>query len=193
MTIRVHKLEGCSPTPLAHYLKALAVLRLVSEQCDAEARGWWKDEAFWLSTTLSREELINFFLDVYRPTPILSPWNAGSGFYLREGKAAEPAGGATGSRPKSGIRDAPTAATRAIDHLITGSSPRLSTYRECAANVRGILRDSSLVEAPDKRAKAALIARLRSELPEAALLWLDAAVTSAGEEFECAPLVGSGK
>ena len=62
MTIHLHKLEGCAPTPLAHYLKALAVLRLVSEQRDSGARGWWAGEAFWLSTTLSPVELVDFLL-----------------------------------------------------------------------------------------------------------------------------------
>lgn len=32
-----HKLSGCSPAPLANYLKALGILRLVSEQTDPTA------------------------------------------------------------------------------------------------------------------------------------------------------------
>lgn len=190
MTVHVHKLEGCSPTPLAHYLKALAVLRLVSEQRDPEARGWWQNQAFWLSTTLSREELVHFFLEGYEPTPILSPWNAGSGFYFREAKANEEE--ATGRRGKSGLRNVPTAATRAVEQLVAGDSPRLTTYRRCATAARQILSALGLQEAPEKEAKADLIARLRSGLPDEGLLWMDAAVTSAGEAFECAPLAGSG-
>jgi CRISPR-associated protein Csx17 len=191
MTTQVHRLEGCSPTPLAHYLKALAVLRLVSEQRDPEARCFWKEEALWLSTSLSREELVNFFVATYEPTPILSPWNAGSGFYFREAKGDEKSE-LTGRRVKSGVRSVPTAATRAVDQLIACDSPRLAAYRECATLVRSILRELGLLEAPEKEAKAELIARLRSRLPEQGIRWMDAAVTSAGEEFECAPLVGSG-
>jgi CRISPR-associated protein Csx17 len=191
MTVHVHKLEGCSPAPLAHYLKALAVLRLVSEQCDPDARGWWKEEAFWLSTTLSREELVHFVLETYEPTPILSPWNAGSGFYFREGQA-EGGGSATAQRSKTGVRNVATAATRAVDQLIASDSKRLAVYRSCATVVRSILRDLGLLEAPIKEAKAELIARLRSALPEEGIRWIDAAVTSTGEEFECAPLAGSG-
>ena len=37
MTVHVHQLRGCAPAPLAHYLKALAILRLVSEQRDPAA------------------------------------------------------------------------------------------------------------------------------------------------------------
>lgn len=36
--IHIHKLDGCAPTPLAHYLKALGILRLVAEQADPNAR-----------------------------------------------------------------------------------------------------------------------------------------------------------
>ncbi|MDZ7810555.1 MAG: hypothetical protein U5L11_11035 [Arhodomonas sp.] len=39
-------LPGCGPIPLAGYLKALGVLRLVAEQADPDARGYWEDEQF---------------------------------------------------------------------------------------------------------------------------------------------------
>ncbi len=81
MTTHLHKLIGCSPTPLSNYLKAIGILRLVSEQTDATARGWWQDEHFCLACSLTRDELQNFFLTTYQPTPIVSPWNKGSGFY----------------------------------------------------------------------------------------------------------------
>ena len=41
MTLHLHYLKGCSPTPLANYHKALGILRLVAEQADPTARGWW--------------------------------------------------------------------------------------------------------------------------------------------------------
>ena len=81
--IHVHRLHGCAPAPLAHYLKALGILRLVSEQVDANARGWWDGAHFRLANTLTREELERFFLYRYKPTPLVSPWNKGSGFYHR--------------------------------------------------------------------------------------------------------------
>ena len=81
MTIHLHRLSGCSPAPLAHYLKALGVLRIVAEQKDPEARGAWQGDEFVLLTTLDREALERFFLDEYSPTPFVSPWNKGSGFF----------------------------------------------------------------------------------------------------------------
>jgi len=79
--IHIHALDGCAPTPLAHYLKALGILRLVAEQKDPQARGWWQGERFRLATMLDRDQLERFFLDAYEPTPLIAPWNKGSGFY----------------------------------------------------------------------------------------------------------------
>jgi CRISPR-associated protein Csx17 len=67
-------LHGCTPEPLMSYLKALGILRLVAEQADPEACGAWHAEAFALSSQFDREALIKFFLEKYRPTPILAPW-----------------------------------------------------------------------------------------------------------------------
>lgn len=78
-------LPGCAPTPLASYLKAVGVLRLVGRQMDPAARGWWRSDEFHLRSTLDVEGLMDFLLDCYRPTPVLSPWNRSSGFH-GEGK-----------------------------------------------------------------------------------------------------------
>jgi CRISPR-associated protein Csx17 len=90
MTQRVHHLKGCAPAPLAHYLKALGVLRIVGEQADRDARGWWEDEHFCLSTNLSKDELETFFLELYAPTPLLSPWNKGCGFFKADDPGLAP-------------------------------------------------------------------------------------------------------
>lgn len=79
-------LNGCAPVPLAHYLKALGILRLVSEQKDADCRGAWRNDRFVLLTRLTRSELEQFFLEEYRPTAIIDPWNGGSGFYPKDNK-----------------------------------------------------------------------------------------------------------
>ncbi|MEW5980202.1 MAG: type I-U CRISPR-associated protein Csx17 [Acidobacteriota bacterium] len=86
-------LNGCTPEPLMNYLKALGVLRLVSEDNehgDPEARGCWRNDVFALHSKLftgdsskDREVLVNFFVNDYKPTPIVAPWNGGSGFYKK--------------------------------------------------------------------------------------------------------------
>ncbi|MGC2238223.1 MAG: type I-U CRISPR-associated protein Csx17 [Pyrinomonadaceae bacterium] len=74
-------LRGCAPEPLIHYLKALGVMRLVAEQLDKNVRGAWTADGFLLETTATEDDLIDFFLNKYEPTPIVAPWNGGSGFY----------------------------------------------------------------------------------------------------------------
>ncbi len=90
MNIYVHTLNGCSPAPLANYLKALGILRLVGEQADPKARGWWDGERFCLLTKLSKEQLEKFFLERYEPTPLVSPWNKGCGFFNENDPALVP-------------------------------------------------------------------------------------------------------
>ena len=185
-------LAGCAPVPLASYLKALGVFRLVAEQKDKGARGCWRDEAFVLGTTLTDEELVRFFLDEYRPSPIISPWNGGSGFYFQEGKSNEK-DAATGKKFKTGVRDQPTAATRILDSFAaTKSNDRLALYKGVISQTRDALRELNLVEAPADDKKRALVTRLRARLPEECLTWLDAAVALAGETLVFPPLLGSG-
>ena len=76
------------PIPLAHYLKALRVLRLVAEQADPLAVGYWHNEHFQLRSALDREAFLEFFLNRYQPTPIVAPWNGGSGFYEGDDQSA---------------------------------------------------------------------------------------------------------
>ena len=52
------ELAGCAPEPLMAYLKALGVLRIVSEQKDKGARGWWKNDVFWLRSPLLFKEAV---------------------------------------------------------------------------------------------------------------------------------------
>lgn len=109
MSLHLHELSGCAPAPLAHYLKALGILRLVSEQADANARGFWRGERFCLVTQLSREELEAFFLERYAPTPLVSPWLKGSGFYDKADAGLSPIRASKASRLsafRSAISDA---------------------------------------------------------------------------------------
>src|SRR5687767_4271224 len=81
-------LNGCAPVPLAHYLKALGVLRLLSEQSDATTTGSWRRDQFELHLSVDADGLVKFFSQSYRPTPILAPWNGGSGFFPKDNDVA---------------------------------------------------------------------------------------------------------
>ena len=126
-----HVLGGCTPTPLAHYLKALGILRLVAEQKDSHAAGRWQGEQFILRTVLNREELERFFLGEYRPTPIISPWNGRAGYL--EGESAE-ASNRTGAVLLKEFRDSTAERLRLYRGLIqkldqTESISEMNTVR----------------------------------------------------------------
>ena len=106
-----HVLAGCQPKPLSNYLKALGIIRLISEQKDPNAKGWFSGEAFVIRTSLDIDGLEKFFCDEYSPTPIVSPWNGGSGFYLGD-------------------------ITDGIDAISESNHPRFSSYREVISRIR---------------------------------------------------------
>lgn len=160
-------LAGCRPVPLASYLKALAVLRLVGEQADPTARGWWRDDAFVLRTALERDALVRFFLHDYRPTPIVAPWSGGSGFYPKDNRDA-------------------------IMRIAGSAAARLETYRTVIAGATDILVALDVGEKVPSEKKAVLLETCRARLLEAALPWLDAAylMTVGGPKYP--PLLGTG-
>lgn len=98
MTTHLHLLKGCAPAPLAHYLKALGILRILAEQADTQVRGCWRDEHFCLLTSLDRKQLEAFFLERYAPTPFVSPWNKGSGFFQQNDPGMAPIESSTSER-----------------------------------------------------------------------------------------------
>src|SRR3546814_19121931 len=71
---------------------------------------------------------MHFLLRDYRPTPIIAPWNGGSGFYFREGKEKEK-DPETGKLKKTGVRDEATEATRALEAIERSETIRLAPYR----------------------------------------------------------------
>jgi CRISPR-associated protein Csx17 len=164
-------LKGCSAEPLGSYLKALAVLRLVSEQADCGARGWWGADCFHLESALDQQELVDFFLTRYAPTPILAPWNGGSGFYPKDRQVG-------------------------IKGIEESSDQRFATYREAVRLARAIPEvgegkgDSQAKE--DERRETVLRV-CRNSLPDGCVDWLDAAVgISAEGKRAFAPILGTG-
>lgn len=162
-----HRLAGCRPVPLAHYLKALGILRLVAEQADPQARGSWQGETFVLHTRLDRPALEAFFLHAYRPTPILAPWNGGSGFYPKDNRVA-------------------------IEAVAASAAPRLALYRQAIALGRQVLDRLGVTAKVGKEQKPRVLTLCRNLLPDAVLPWLDAAYLLTREGPKYPPLLGTG-
>ena len=161
------RLEGCRVEPMAGYLKALGVLRIVAEQEDAGAHGFWDGEVFCLETGLDGHGLAAFFCERYAPTPVVAPWNGDSGFY--DGNTMD-----------------------GIDAIARSSDPRLAPYREVIEAIRGWSEmppafrsvgqvvsalDDAIARMKEGKARSTL-ARLRREILDAC----PAEVAAGGEE-----------
>lgn len=165
-------LPGCSPTPLAAYLKALGLFRVLSQQRpDASPRAYWQGNTFVLVSALDRDALRDFFTHHYAPSPILSPWNGDGGFF-------------DDSRP------AGRAALKAIEQ---STGKRFSDYRLAIAALRSAVSASRLASCPEKGAeKNRLLLACRNHLPDEALAWFDSAVVLTGDDPRFPPLLGTG-
>jgi len=164
-------LHGCTSQPLLSYLKALGVLKLVAQQADPGARGAWRGTAFALSSRLSREDLLAFFLEAYEPSPIFSPWNKDGGF-LKPG---------------------------AFQDVLRSSAPRWSRVRrglEAGRRVHDALLPEGLPVKDRKKLleqkKDELRLRLAAELDEDAVEWLETCFVRIEEAWRPFFLLGSG-
>ncbi len=162
-------LSGCSPIPLAHYLKALGILRLVSESehGDPAATACWLSDHFVLRSRFDREALLEFFLSNYSPAAVLAPWNGGSGFFPKDNDEA-------------------------VSAIESGKAGRLKAYRGAIAAARNEIARLRLVAKPEGELKAVLLQSCRNQFPDDALGWLDAVVVLGQDGAKFPPLLGTG-
>ncbi len=184
-------LHGCTPTPLANYLKALGVLRLLSAKYP-DTRGFWRGEEFVLHTALDRAGIEQFFLHDYEPTPIMAPWNAGSGFYYQERKSKEK-DPVTGKKKKLGIYDQETAATKIVDTVLASQSKRLAVYREALHHAKLAVKKAGFITAPESgRQKDDFILSLRGTLSDKCIQAMDAGLSITSVQTNYPPMLGTG-
>ena len=196
-------LAGCAPTPLANYLKALGVFRLVAEQKDGETKARWQGEQFVLHTRLSHEELVRFFLEEYRPTPILSPWNGRAGYLEGEDADDSSRHGAVLLRLFRESKAARLSQYRDLIRVLDSLAP-LREMNEVRAKKKVLVNEkranprawnekkqSELATATKREAflKEQLLKLIRNALPDDQLAWLDASV-ALGTDRAFAPLLG---
>ncbi len=166
--MNVHVFSGARADSLLGYLKALAVLRLLSVGPDRDARAVWKDDTLELHTNIVREDVERYFLDGYTPTPIVNPWNNGAGF---DGKSRAQTAGKT------------------LDQVLATTSERWRPYRTAIATGFAVVNDATTFGGTDK---SAILGTLRDRFSDEALLWLDAAVVVGNSVLGFPWLLGSG-
>lgn len=196
-------LAGCTPTPLANYLKALGVFRLVAEQKDPEVRACWRGEQFVLVTRLTSQELTQFFLAEYRPTPILSPWNGRAGYLEGEDADDSSRRGAVLLRifreSKADRLSLYRNLIRVLDELaplremneVRTTKKTLDKEKKARPSAWSEEKQNQLAAAIKREAflKEQLLNLLRNALPDEQLAWLDATV-AIGSDRAFAPLLG---
>ena len=161
-------LQGCQSQPLAGYLKALGVVRTLAEQVDPKILCRWTRQGFEIQSTLNLEELNLFYMEHYAPTPVIAPWNGGSGYYPKDNSGA-------------------------LESILANQSKRFDNYKNAIQIASASITAESLTESPkDAKDKNRLLNHLRSELDEPALDWLDAALTLNGDNQKFPPLLGTG-
>ena len=170
MKLHHHTFAGCTPTPLANYLKALGIFRIVAEQFDPECRGWWENEQFQLLSTLSRDELEQAFLEKYEPTPMFNPWGGRSGFY-------------SGSSEKT--------TREALIQVEQLTNANLRNFQSVIANVRKTIEHFG-VGKPDKEQESVFIGLIRKHSRGTSRDWLDTVVADVDKEILKPPVFGTG-
>ncbi len=169
-------LRGCRAEPLLSYLAGLGVVRLVAEQHNPDVSTSWEgDHLVITGQGLSEFGLSDFFADDYAPTPVVAPWNNGSG-YQDEGKIT------------SGT------AQDLVSKISGSTNARLRPFREAVAaahRARSEARRRGLSEGGkiSKKAKPQFIELCRSTFPDDALAWLDASVVLLDDVDPAFPLI----
>ncbi len=161
-------LSACTVTPFGSYLKALGVLRLVAEQADHEARGHWEQDAFVLQSNLAEDDLATFFLEKYKPTPILAPWNGGSGFYAKDNKEG-------------------------LNAILATTDERFAAYRKDLLICQSFGEVVHGKSSDEKERRGTILRLCRNLLSDPAVEWLDATVGIAADGSRSfAPVLGTG-
>lgn len=156
-----HVLPGLRPEPLASYLAGLGLIRVLGEQADPDATAAWAADGLAVTTTV--EDLAAWLAASYVPTPVLSPWNNGSGF---------------GEKDKEPLR--------VLGQLREHPSSRLADFRPAIGAAEYVI---GRYPGADKKR---LVQEFRNRCPEALLPWIDASVVLTGDEAVFPPLLGTG-
>ena len=157
------------PEPLASYLAGLGLIRVIGEQADPAATAAWTPDGLAITTTVA--DIAAWLAGQYVPTPVLSPWNNGSGFGAKDKEPLRALEQNAGTPPPRGLAEGRDPA---------GSGGRRQGTRaglDCEGHGGGQEPGQSGIPQP---------------LPGRVLPWIDAAVVLAGETTIFPPLLGTG-
>lgn len=162
-TLWLHGLRRDVPIRL---LAGLGLLHVTAAQWRTDARSWWRRGRLGFHGDVRPAELERFLLELYVPSPILSPWNAGSGFFERDG-------------------------AKTLGRIARSRAHRLEVLRTGIAEARSVAQDLGITSVPRGRVKEAYLAALSHRWVGAG--WLRAACgPRLGDGAPFPPLLGTG-
>lgn len=159
-----HIVPNARGRSMLHALSALGLVRVIGEQADPAMRSW--SDGFDLHVDTTVPDLVTWLINDYVPTPVLSPWNEGSGYGVKD------------KQPRRSLLD-----------LLQNDDPRYDDFRAAHVAAEPLANRFRA----ENWAKGRLVGELRSVCPDAMLPWLDAAVVLLqGDQLAFPPLLGTG-
>jgi CRISPR-associated protein Csx17 len=173
---------NCKTEPFGSALKALGVMKLIGEQKDPDIESYWENGEFRINTVLTKDEITDFFMREYSPTPILAPWLSQSGFW-------------------------PNYFSPYMKMIMESGLSRFDSFRNSVDKIRSIINQiayeqgitpsdlQSKKKSKDFRSrnKEKLITMCRNQLEDSYVFWSDAAVVINAEGIaRYPPINGSG-
>ena len=169
MTLHLHILKGCSPEPLAFYLKALGIMRLIVEQGRSRSTRLVAGRQLCLLSRLSRDELEKFSWR-HMPHSSLQPLGAGQAIMKAHPKDCSKCIGCYRSINNGTACDLPRG-------HIDRSSRNSAWWRR---------------KADSEQAKAAMMSNIRMQLRGTGIDWLNTVVADLGDTFRGPAILGTG-
>lgn len=167
-----HILGGCRITPLSNYLKSLGLLKILAEK-ESGITAHWKNDVYTIKTEMTKDQLTEFLLNEYCPSPLLNIWSYSKYEKMRKN----------------------------VEGLIRIDKKRFRLYADTIKQTDHVLKKfkqickiaGEITKNDVSKNKNKLLKLCRNYLPDEALPWLDAIfVLNAGQKPHYAPILGSG-
>lgn len=174
--------SNCKTEPFGSALKALGVFKILGEQKDPDIESYWENGELIINTALTKDEIVDFFMREYSPTPILAPWLGQSGFWS--------------------AYESPS-----LKSIMESGESRFETFRKNVEKIRLIiaqiadeqgitqsdLQDEGISKKFRNKNKVRLVTMCRNQLEDSYVYWSDAAVVINAEGTpKYPPINGSG-
>lgn len=187
------RLDGCSPTPMSSYMVGMGLFRLIAKQMDPNVRAFWKHDRLVLEMGCGRDELLNFLMHEYEPSPVISPWSFRKYFknicesrhIIELDRMSQYKASIDSTEQILQTFSEFERLSKDVKEVISGflNSNNLQEKIKLSKDVKEVISDE---------AKFGLIQLCRNMWPDAAVEWLDAAAVLMPNAISKNPLFGVG-